>query len=70
MDEKRFMADSSANSLSLAKRLLEQHIDDIYEVLGSGEYDDVEDIITRIGCLEAELKAKSSLFATFTTDVL
>ena len=55
---------SAACSLDLAKRLVEQHIDDIAEVLGGQHYDTLDDIITKLSCTVNELNDKGSSTAT------
>ena len=49
----------SANSLELAKQLVEQHIDDVYEILGGDTYTTLDDIITILGSTVNQLAEKS-----------
>lgn len=49
----------AANSLALAKRLIEQHIDDVGAILGGTSYSELDDMITKLNSTSVELEDKS-----------
>ena len=51
---------SAACSLDLAKRLIEQHIDETAEILGEKYYSTLDNVITQLNCTINELNENNS----------
>jgi hypothetical protein len=51
-------AECTANSLDIAKRLIEQHIDDVYEILGGDTYTVLDSVISILNSTTNNLRKR------------